>query len=233
MFQFALRVGLEPTTLWLTVKCYYQLSYRSIKDNLNKFNIQTFLLWWRDLNPQPSGYKPDALPLRHTPQYRPMCIKGILSNSQVKLADLAHPQQDGTLSRRRDSNPLHSAWKADTRPHELLLRATTFCWTSWIHLYRTGGVSHSCNPCGDNRWINPRKDRIDLFKNLWSRLELNQHPRIFGPLHRPPLLLLRLSSGVSLILTTPDSITTILNVSELIMYLIASPNASTKLSTEH
>ena len=34
--------------------------------------------------------------------------------------------------------------------------------------------------------------KINFSKNLWSRLELNQHPRIFSPLHRPPLLLLQL-----------------------------------------
>jgi hypothetical protein len=56
----------------------------------------------------------------------PMCIKGILSNSQVKLTDLAHPQQDGTLCGRRDSNPQLSVWRTDALPIELLLHARLF-----------------------------------------------------------------------------------------------------------
>lgn len=30
LFRMAGRVGIEPTTSWLTAKCYYHLSYRPI-----------------------------------------------------------------------------------------------------------------------------------------------------------------------------------------------------------
>lgn len=36
--------------------------------------------------------------------------------------------------------------------------------------------------------------RIELQVVLWKRLDLNQHPRIFSPLHRPTLLRFHLSS---------------------------------------
>ena len=43
-----------------------------------------------------------------------MYIKGILSNSQDKLADLVHPQQDGTFVRVEVVETSFSGWKPDT-----------------------------------------------------------------------------------------------------------------------
>ena len=63
---------------------------------------------------------------------------------------------------------------------------------------------------------------------VWSRLESNQHLWIFSPPPWPPWLLLHFGSGVSLILTTPEGITTNIGcLGTTSRVFTALPNANT------
>lgn len=40
------RVGLEPTTYGLKVRCYYQLSYRPIETIITSLQTLSIKIWW-------------------------------------------------------------------------------------------------------------------------------------------------------------------------------------------
>ena len=133
-----------------------------------------------------------------------MYIKGILSNSQDKLADLVHPQQDGTFVRVEVVETSFSGWKPDTlavvlHPHcaRFLLTFVERSFSIWrpdraIALFRRKDFAK--NRCGAD----------------WYRASIHGFSvRCIDHL----CYCSKNISGVSLLLTSPDSIATIFNMS--------------------
>ena len=115
-----------------------------------------------------------------------MCIEGIPKNSQDILADLAHPQQDGTFEHSIGFEP--HIWFTKPALYQLSYRVhcarflLTFVERSFS-IWRPDRVESPC-----------LEGRISL-RIMWRLLNSNQLLRIFSPPHRPSLPNLQLCCG--------------------------------------
>lgn len=132
--QMAVVVGIEPTNTWVKAMC------------LNRLAIPQYWSCSRDLNPKPTAYRADALPLRHYSihwlglliisgilisyfRFQPhLCLSAPLPQS---LGCQGVPYKDASQvnwSDRRGLNPQHLVWKTSALPNWTTTARYKYIW---------------------------------------------------------------------------------------------------------